>query len=75
MDVSTIGGNAATDAGDEQAMIALIEGARLLPFSEPILVVSQRVEGLAKIQVGLAGLNWRVSLRNESRRTPKVVLR
>jgi hypothetical protein len=68
-------GYAATDAGDEQAMIALIEGARLLPFSEPILVVSQRVEGLAKIQVGLAGLNWRVSLRNESRRTPKVVLR
>lgn len=64
-------GYAATDADDEESLVAMINAALILPLTMPALVVKDRVRALATEVVQRLGLDWPVKQFKAPRLAPK----
>ena len=62
---------AATDADDEESLVAMINAALILPLTMPALVVKDRVRALATEVVQRLGLDWPVKQFKAPRLAPK----
>jgi hypothetical protein len=64
-------GYAATDADDEESMVAMIHAALTLPFARPALVVRDKPRAMAMEAVQRLGLDWPILQLKVSRLAPR----
>lgn len=62
---------AATDADDEESLVAMINAALMLPLTKPALVVKERARAMANEVVQRLGLDWPVMQFKAPRFAPR----